>query len=523
MLEFLSVLSGFKYQLGQGLPERNGQDGYQTEYSIPKRLGLRRFIFYDEREKTRDTRDARAVSELRVHLRQHLPELNGRATEDLLDQVRSLLRSFSAIEEDRSWYAKALFPVHQEFLLWEALRKGSTLKTYGLPVNELDLVQLDQGVEFRARNFFARGGELYYLIISAGTEYDPERRVRIGKRLKALLTDNNEALGRIAQIIDAAWCDLSGDVSSEVSGTLGWIPDPDCALYRRFAEDLDTLLDNNLDSLECLELLAHLIGFHVVSYIYHRAHPASHPEGHTSGSCLDGCRPTLLIDLLGDQDGGVIRDQSASALRQQDDRQLRQARDLVERKVREWADQEPDSERLLDHLEAETKQFFSIGGTRARGNYNLALREVRGRYGQVGDRETIIRDYSESIFETLSPEFRKNFLGIHRKVGRAIGLVAPRKGPQVRFALGDTLLKTLVMAVLPRDTAPIAFGKLLNQLYDRYGIIIGPGEAREAGLIERLRINEEYYTRNRDALLTRMQRAGLLTQYSDATALVRRR
>ena len=79
------------------------------------------------------------------------------------------------------------------------------------------------------------------------------------------------------------------------------------------------------------------------------------------------------------------------------------------------------------------------------------------------------------------------------------------------------------MALLPRDAAPIAFGKLLDQLYDRYGIIIGPGEARAAGLIERLRINEEYYTRNRDALLARMQRAGLLTQYSDATALVRRR
>jgi hypothetical protein len=523
MLEFLSVLSGFEYQLGQGLPDRNGQDGYQTEYSIPKRLGLRRFVFYDEREKTRDTRDARAVSELRAHLRRHLPELNGHASEDLLDQVRSLLRSFSAIEEDRSWYAKALFPVHQDFLLWEALRKGSTLKTYGLPVNELDLVQLDQGVEFRARNFFARGGELYYLIISAGTEYDLERRERIGRRLKALLNDHNEALGRIARIIDATWCDLSGDVSSSINGTLGWIPDPNCALYRRFAEDLDTFLDNNLDSLECLELLAHLIGFHIVSYIYHRAHPASHSEGHSSGSCLDGCRPVLLVDLLGDQDGGVIRDQSASALRQQDDWQLRQARDLVEQKVREWADQEPDGDQLLGHLEVETERFFSVGGTRARGNYNLALREVRERYGRVGDRETIIRDYSAAIFETLSPEFRKNFLGVHRKIGRAIGLVAPRKGPQVRFALGDTLLKTLVMAVLPRDAAPIAFGKLLGHLYDRYGIIVGSGEAREAGLVERLRINEEYYTRNRDALLVRMQRAGLLTQYSDATALVRRR
>jgi hypothetical protein len=524
MLEFLSVLSGFEYRLGQGLPERNGQDGYQTEYSIPKRLGLRRFVFYDEREKTRDTRDARAVSELRAQLRQHLPELNGHTSEDLLDQVRSLLRSFSAIEEDRSWYAKALFPVHQEFLLWEALRKGSTLKTYGLPANELDLVQLDQGVEFQARNFFARGGELYYLIISAGTEHDLERQERIGRRLKALLTSNNEALGKIAQVIDTAWCNLSGDAKSEISGTLGWIPDPDCALYRRFAEDLDTLLDNNLDSLECLELLAHLIGFHIVSYIYHRAHPASHSEGHTSGSCLEGCRPTLLIDLLGDQDGGVIRDQSASALRQQDDWQLRQARDLVEQKVREWVDQEPDGERLLDHLEVETEQFFSVGGTRARGNYDRAIREVKAHYGHVGDdRETIIRDYSAAIFDTLSPEFRKNFLGVHRKIGRAIGLVAPRKGPQVRFALGDTLLKTLIMAVLPRDAAPIAFGKLLDQLYERYGIIIGPGEAREVGLIERLRINEEYYTRNRDALLARMQRAGLLTQYSDATALVRRR
>jgi hypothetical protein len=523
MLEFLSVLSGFEYRLGQGLPDRDGQEGYQTEYSIPKRLGLRRFIFYDEREKTRDTRDTRAVTELRTHLRQIMPGLNGQPNEDLLDQVRSLLRSFSAIEEERSWYAKALFPVHQEFLLWEALRKGSTLKAYSLPVNDLDLVQLDQGVEFRARNFFARGGELYYLMISAGTEHDPTQRERIGWRLKALLTDNNTALGRIAQMIDTTWRDLSGD-DDQITGKLGWILDPECPLYRQFAEDLDTFLDNDLDSLECLELLAHLIGFHIVSYIYHRANPASHPEGHASGSCLECCRPILLVDLLGDQNGGIIRDRSASALRQQDDWQLRQARDLVEQKVRAWAAQEPDDQQLLQHLEDETAQYFSIGATVAKKNYERALREVRAHYSTADtDREALIQEYSAAIFETLSPEFRKNFLGVHRKIGRAIGLVAPRRGPQVRFALGDTLLKTLVMALLTRDAAPIPFGTLLERLFDRYGIVVGAGEARAAGLVERLRINEEYYTRNRDGLLVRMQRAGLLTQYSDATALVRRR
>jgi len=135
--------------------------------------------------------------------------------------VRSLLRSFSAIEEERSWYAKALFPVHQEFLLWEALRKGSTLKTYNLPVNDLDFVELDRGVEFRARNFFARGGELYYLMISGNTEHDPERRERIGRKLKALLTGHNEALGRIAQAIDTTWRELSGDEDDQITGTLG--------------------------------------------------------------------------------------------------------------------------------------------------------------------------------------------------------------------------------------------------------------------------------------------------------------
>jgi hypothetical protein len=90
--------------------------------------------------------------------------------------------------------------------------------------------------------------------------------------------------------------------------------------------------------------------------------------------------------------------------------------------------------------------------------------------------------------------------------------------------LGDTLLKTLVLATLARGEAGVMpFGHFLDLLFQRYGLIVGPGEANKSGLAARLRINEEYYTRNREAMLGRMRRAGLLTQYSDATALVRRR
>lgn len=525
MLEFLSVLSGFEYRLGQGLPDHNDQKGYLKEYSIPRRLGLRRFVFYNKHEKTRDKRDDRATAELRIELGRLLPDSDSRTHEELIAHACSLIRSFSAVEEARSWYAKSLFPIHEEFLLWEALRKGSTRKEYNLSAEQLPLAHLDHGVEFKARNFFARGGEVYYLIISAGTEHDLERRTRISQRLQKLLTENNQALGQLARAIDASWSNLITEANKPITGDLGWIPDPDCALYQQIAADLDTFLDNDLDSLECLELLAHLIGFHIISYIYHRAHPASDSEGHTSGNCLESCRLELLIDLLGDQDGGVIRDRAASLLREQDDRQIRRARELVAEQVDGWACNGPSgNDGLVEHLEASSDRYFGHTRTTAKSKFDSSIREMKSRYtlGEI-DRAAMVQIYSEKVFEALSTDFHRNFLAIHRKTGRAIGLIAPHKGPQPRFVLGDTLLKTLIMAVLPRDTTPLPFGKLLELLYERYGIIIGPGEARTAGLIERLRINEEYYSRNREALLVRMKRAGLVIEYSDATALVRRR
>jgi hypothetical protein len=307
-----------------------------------------------------------------------------------------------------------------------------------------------------------------------------------------------------------------------IEGKLGWLPDPACPLYRQIAEDLDVFLDNNLDSLECLELLAHLISFHIVCYIYHRAHPASNSEGHASGSCLGACRPQLLVDLLAEDDGGVIRERSAALLRRHDAWQLERARELVAEHVRSWAAQQPDDGALYNYLQQEASNYFRVGGTRARGNYSGALREVRERY-QAGpiDREALMSDFTTGVFDVLSNDFRTNFLAVHSRLGRAIGLIAPRKGPRPHFALGDNLHKTLVTANLRSDQT-LSFGALLEQLYARYGVIVGPGEVHDAGLAERLRINEEYYAHNRDALLDRMKRAGLVTQYSDATALVSR-
>ena len=271
-----------------------------------------------------------------------------------------------------------------------------------------------------------------------------------------------------------------------------------------------------------VELLAHLISFHIVCYIYHRAHPASDAEGHASGSCLDACRPHVLVDLLGDEDGGMIREKSAGLLRKHDAWQNERARDYVLEQVRSWAVVQPDDTQLVDTLEAEAEQYFGRARTRAKGMYEQRVRELRMRYGsQAVSREVLIQDVGDAIFHSLSSDFHTHFVAVHGRLGRAIGLIAPRKGPRQRFVLGDTLLKTLVLAHV-RAGETLAFGALLERFYQRYGIVVGPGEARDAGLTERLRIDEEHFTRNREALLSRMKRAGLVTQYSDATALVRR-
>jgi len=178
LLEFLNVLAGFGYELGQGV------DGApRQEYIRFTRLGLRRFVFYDEREKTRHPFDDKARDDLLVALQQQVVTANGDGQAGL-DLARSLLRAFSAIEEQRSWFAKSLFPAHHNFLFWEALRKGATKYKEHREAEDTPRQMLDADIAFDARNFFARGGELYYLILSAGTASDPDRRWRIAARLR---------------------------------------------------------------------------------------------------------------------------------------------------------------------------------------------------------------------------------------------------------------------------------------------------------------------------------------------------
>lgn len=515
LLEFLAVLSGYEYSFGR----------YDDEYTVPKRLGLRRFAFYDEHEKTPDPRDERALHLLKERIEEYI-QANGHPADEIIRQLQSLIRSFSVIEQNRSWYAKSLFPVHEEFILWEALRKGSTKTVYQGSLEALSAEDLDTNIQFLARNFFARGGELYYLMLSAGTEANGLRRENISTRLKSLLNGNrsNKILGKIAAIINQAWVDLkasSDPFDHVIKSKPGWLPDKECQLYENFAEDLDNLLNNRLDELECLELVAHLICFHIIIYIYHRAHPCNNQDAtiHQSGDCLAKCRSELLIDQPGNDEDRIIRSISANLLKRHEYWQVERVkhflRNTVQTRISDHSDQDP-----IDVIERFADDYFGNIHKRTKNEFHKQITDLR-QYATKANKQDIMERLVDLTYNVLAINFRDHFIGIHRRLGRSIGLIAPQRGPQPRFVLGDTLLKTLTMVVVPPERS-LRFGEFLERLYDRYGIIIGPGEAKQADLINRFAVSEGAFARNRDQFLYRMKYAGLLTQYSDATAMVHR-
>lgn len=515
LLEFLNVLAGFDYMLGQGIT--TGETPDRQEYTRFTRLGLRRFVFYDASEKTHHPFDDAARKQLDAALR-NLCDRNAGSDEDPLTLACSLLRSLSIVEESRSWFAKSLFPAHHNLLFWEGLRKGATKFVERRSAEGLPPRQLDEGVNFDARNFFARGGEIYYLILSAGTRHDPGRRQSIAESLQSLLTKPHAVLGELADIIDRAWHEQMGDrKNGNPTGRLGWIPDPGCPLYKLIAEDVATFLRAELDPLEKLDLLAHLIGFHLTIYIYHRAHPQALSVNHENGSCLEVCCPCLPVDVMEGADGNIVRTISAAAFREQEINIVHQFRTYIRSQVTAWVQAIPDTEEPYKTLDSKVNAHFDLPKTK-RNAFTHGIDALIKQLGSQPDRVRLIEGYTAELVKILQPDFDKNFKTVHRKLAKAVGLAAPRNGPGARYVLGDNLLKALTLANTSDNG--MTYDEFLQQLYRRYGLVVGVREAKEAGLLETQRVNVEYFERNRAALLDKMKYAGLATEYSDATAVV---
>ena len=475
-------------------------------------------MFYDEHEKSLHPDDTEARDRLLKQLQASLGNGSPSTPEDL-ELVRTLLRSFSAVEESRSWFAKSLFPAHDALLFWEATRKGVKDRRddleaeVGKPPHELD-----EDIRFDQRNFFARGGELYYLVLSAGTEGAPQLRTDIEEGFRSLLFERNKAIGELATLVDDAWTRLlDQDAESSKRRDLGWIPRQEAPLFRQVALDVRAVLQAQLEPFETLDLLAHLVCFHLALYIYSTAGETEKPG-------------PFLIDSIGVR-GAPLRQVSATLLKQQEASILGKAIDYARAEVRSFADDlDTDGLAFSEDLHHRAFEHFGIRSLRKTTREAFEQKTFHTLQAQLeqGDltRDQFVEQYCEALIqELLLTDFRKNFLGVHLKLGKAVGFVAPHKGPSARFVIGDTLLQALAITACQKGAEPyevheITFDDFLRTLHERYGVVVGEREARASGLFHEQRINAEAYSSNRDALLDRLIKAGYAREFSDATAVV---
>jgi hypothetical protein len=104
---------------------------------------------------------------------------------------------------------------------------------------------------------------------------------------------------------------------------------------------------------------------------------------------------------------------------------------------------------------------------------------------------------------------------VHRSYGRAIGLVSRRGTTRLRYAPTDELLKTLLFATVGRR---MEFGQFLEQLFEKYGLVIGDREAQQ--VFAPSEFDSKAFKANARRLEQRLMSLGLLRRLSDACAYV---
>ncbi|HEY3366813.1 MAG TPA: hypothetical protein VGK74_17310 [Symbiobacteriaceae bacterium] len=505
LLEFLNVFAGFSFELGIA---------DARPYQRKRRLGLRRFVFLPDDQNAHGS-DRRALAMLESALRLRLSSNAASSGGDPVEAIRLLVRSFSAVVMQRSWYAKALFPVHESFLMWEGYRKKPGKNDP--PVDVGSPSELDKGFTVGTHNHFARSGEMVYLMLGAGTRNDPARRERIVNRLKAILTANT-ALGDLVGLIEETWLDLlaaedgqKGNKAREGdTGTLGWLPDPDFPAFERFAEDVDALLRCRLDAVEVMQMFLHLIGFHVTQYLYRRALKLTTFEGDP--------RPTILVDASEAGEERAIRHASVLSFKRNQELIVKATKRRLATIFAEQLSRQADPELVLTDL---FKVNFNKYWVRAEGHEAEWLDYVP-TLSSADDRLVVARMLC-ATWEAESSGFDQHFLPVHRQIAREIGLVAPRTGNGQRYVLGDALLKALVLCNV-KPGGELEYYGFAERLFDRYGLLVGPDELnRAAEWLQLYDVNRLYYQANSDAFRLKLKRAGLLTEYSDATAMVTNR
>lgn len=372
-----------------------------------------------------------------------------------------LLRS-SAFEarSNKRWSSKFVFPFGPD-ALYEDLR-------------------VDSGGASNDRRFFARTGELMYLMLCRAA-----RGPELGQKLIERIFNSKVPMNRLVKALQGE-PQLANDARD-----VGYLPYASHPRFDRLCEDWLAILSRDMPIYDALEHLITSAGLNLLMYFLECSKTQS-----------GDAEPVEIVCEIVSRERTKVRALSG------DSYQVNQALSL--RAVRTAVEQIKLTDVWSAALGSEDPEGECAKLLRAWFQWPPASGDDESDYEHISGDELV-----RMLAEKAQSRHEQHFGKIHAAWSRAIGLSSRRLARRTRYAPNDRLLKTLVVTIVDER---MQFDEFLHEVRRRYGLVIGDAEG--AHLVREKQVDQEALSENRGNLEMRLVGLGLVRRLSDSCSFV---
>ncbi len=462
LLEFLCV---FNDQHNRGIALSGPPDDGTHEtigYQILKSTPVRELVFncpelseideeFDTNTRKWNEWEERINAENRqfyLQLRKKVPEFSH------LCRIVNYFKS-SAVEphRNRRWTSKFIFPYGPDCLFSDMRSRKNTFDA--------------------DRRFFARGGELLYLMMNRSQKREMLKNVIADKILQKSETWNS---------VIACISDVPDYINFENIGYLPYAQRPE---YEHLAETWIQILQLNLTGQSLIDPLMRLTALHILIYLINRANE----------EIGNNDKPKFVIEIAAP---------GRSSLFELSNENFKGNSNITSSAINSFVSQVSGEEKWLAAVTS--------------GDSNSARQILKEKFywSDQDSRNLPPNRLLEKLQETAKARHKQHLAKVHGEWSRQIGLTAARRGLGTWYSPSDSLLKALVMGTVVGKR--MEFHEFLEVLYKRFGLVIGFVETEEA--YGNLPIDQNIFHQNIQRLEARLKILGLLERLSDDCAYV---
>lgn len=464
-LEFLAVFQS-REASGMALNENRREGAHEMfTYHVPRLIPLRELIFNNPHIRHIEATQHGNSEQWRAWLKSF-------ATEDDFSYLQDRFGSFTRLARVIEFFQTTSIEPHRQ-------RRWSSrfLFPYGPNCLYADLpAKINSSPD---RRFFARSGELLYLMLSRSGS-GPE----IAKAISTHLLRTDETWNRVVTALLPEGFRVD---SNTVSSTIGYLPYAARPEYEALAETWLRLLRLDLPSEALLDPLMRLSSLHMLLYMLRRANEEVGDSNEPKFVLeIASPRKTTLLELSAENFGAN--------------------RMLSTRAVRAHVESAKANEGWENALKARAPAE--------------AVREYLTEKFEWNPDDGPPSGDPDTIFETLrtyaEKRHQQHVAKVHLEWTRQIGLAVSRRGTGTWYSPDDSLLKALVICTV--DEGREEYRRFLAKLYERFRIVIGASEAERA--FGSLPTDQNAFMQNTQRLEQRLRTLGLLRRLSDDCAYV---